>query len=153
MLGSPHYMSPEQMASSRDVDARADVWSMGVVAYQLLTGRVPFEGKALAEIVSAVLQGRPAPPSTLVAGLPPEIDAAVLACLERDRERRCAGVAQLAAAVAPFAPRGAPASLGRLLGPATPLTVSARMRIPTPLLIAGAFLLGGVLAFLLLRLR
>lgn len=155
MLGSPHYMSPEQMRSSRDVDARTDVWSLGVVAYQLLTGRVPFEGKTLTHIIAAVLEGEPDPPSRLVKGLPPALDAAVLRCLESDRERRFPGVVELAAALAPFAPASAAPSLERLLGVRPPprRVARTRRRIPTPVLLAAAFAIGGLLGFLLLRLR
>ena len=157
MLGSPHYMSPEQMRSSRDVDARTDVWSLGVVAYQILTGRVPFEGKGLTQIITSVLQGRPEPPSHLVKGLPPALDEAVLLCLESERERRCAGVIELARALAPFAPPEAAASLERLLGPRPArrsVTPARRARqIPTALLLAAAFALGGLLALLFYRLR
>ena len=89
MLGSPHYMSPEQMRNSREVDARTDVWSLGVVAYQILTGRVPFEGKGLTQIITAVIEGRPDPPSHVVKGLPPALDAVILHCLVSEPDERC----------------------------------------------------------------
>ena len=148
MLGSPHYMSPEQMRSSRDVDARTDVWSLGVIAYQLLTGRLPFEGKRLTTIVFNVLQGKPTPPSSFTKDLPPALEAAIMACLESDLDKRCPSVVDLAAALAPFAPPEAFASLERL-GIAPPVR-----RPPTALVIAGmaaALALGGGLAFLLFR--
>jgi serine/threonine-protein kinase len=141
-------MSPEQMRSSRDVDARTDVWSLGVIAYQLFTGRLPFEGKRLTTIVFNVLQGKPVPPSSFTKDLPPALEAAIMSCLESDLEKRCPSVVQLATALAPFAPPEAFASLGRL-GIAPP----AR-RPPTALVIAGmaaALALGGGLAFLLFR--
>ncbi len=160
MLGSPHYMSPEQMQSSRAVDARADVWSLGVIAYQAITGRVPFEGHGLTQIISAVMDGSPAPPSSLVKGLPPALDAAILACLEGDRDRRCAGVVELAASLAPFAPRAAAPSLERLLGlpppPSRRRVRAQERRVSVAVWVAGtaaALLLGGALAFLLLQLR
>jgi serine/threonine-protein kinase len=156
MLGSPSYMSPEQMESSRDVDARADVWSLGVVAYQLLTGRLPFVGEGLTQIVTAVLEGRPAPPSSLVSGLPPALDAAILGCLEGDRARRCAGAVELAASLAPFAPPEAAGSLRRLLGVREPRPRRApapARRLPMALLIVGALAFGGLLAVLVLQLR
>jgi len=176
LLGSPHYMSPEQMQSSRDVDARADVWSLGVVAYQIITGRLPFEGDGLAQVATAVLDGNPPPPSSLVAGLPPALDTAILACLEPDRERRCATVVQLVVSLSPFAPRSANPSIQRLLGLPPPSTrqvpaSAQRPSAPPPSApsppregspgisvrwIAGAaaaILIGGGLAFLLLNLR
>jgi serine/threonine-protein kinase len=125
ILGSPYYMSPEQMRSSRDVDARTDVWSLGVIAYQLATGGVPFNGRTITEIITAVLQGSPPPPSSVAPDLPPALDAAILRCLERDLDRRHPSVAQLAAGIAPFAPPEARRSfeaVQRMLGaPAAPL--------------------------------
>ncbi len=181
LLGSPHYMSPEQMQSSRDVDARADVWSLGVVAYQIITGRLPFEGDGLAQVATAVLEGNPPPPSSLVTGLPPALDTAILACLEPDRERRCATVVQLVVSLSPFAPRSANPSIQRFLGLPPPSTRQVRPSAPPPSApppsvpppsapsplregsqgfsarwIAGAvaaLLIGGGLAFLLLNLR
>jgi serine/threonine-protein kinase len=116
LIGSPYYTSPEQMRSSRDVDARADIWSLGVVAYQILTDRLPFDGPGITQIISSVLEGPPPPPSSLRPGLPPALDTAVLRCLESDPDRRWSNVAELAAALSPFAPPEAAPSLERLLG-------------------------------------
>jgi serine/threonine-protein kinase len=156
MLGSPHYMSPEAMRSSRDVDARTDVWSLGVVAYQVLTGRVPFEGKGLTQIITSVLQGRPDPPSRLVKGIPRALDEVVLRCLASDRDDRCPSVAELAEGLAPFAPPEARPSLERITGRAPPSTqrpASPSRRVPTAVLLALAFALGCGLALLYYRLR
>jgi len=116
LLGSPNYMSPEQMLATRDVDGRSDLWSLGVILYQLLTRQLPFRGRTVAEIVAAVLETRPAAPSQLCPGLPPEIDPVVLRCLERDVSLRFADMGELARALAPFAPGSEPlvASIARL---------------------------------------
>jgi serine/threonine-protein kinase len=104
LLGSPHYMSPEQMRGAHDVDARADIWALGVTAYYLVTGRRPFEGPTPTEIMLEALEGSPEPPSRLKEGLSPELDAAIFRCLERDIESRFATVEALAAALRPLAP-------------------------------------------------
>src|SRR5579859_754331 len=73
MLGSPLYMSPEQMRSSRDVDARSDVWAFGVVLFELLTRRWPFEAETMPELCLKVVSDPPQSLAELRPGLPPEI--------------------------------------------------------------------------------
>jgi serine/threonine protein kinase len=102
VLGSPRYMSPEQMRSTRDVDARTDVWALGAVVYELLTGLPPFDAETMTALCAAILQDAPRPPSALRPEVPPPLDFVLLAALEKDRDRRYANVAQLAAALAPF---------------------------------------------------
>src|SRR6202012_360755 len=60
VLGTPHYMSPEQLRSSKNVDARADIWSLGVVMHELLTGLLPFDGDGAGEVFAAILEQTPA---------------------------------------------------------------------------------------------
>ncbi|WP_437600992.1 serine/threonine-protein kinase [Sorangium sp. So ce590] len=107
MLGSPIYMSPEQMRSSRSVDARSDIWALGAILYRLLTGRPPFEASALAELVLQVASADPVRPTELRSDIPPALEAAILRCLEKDPAQRWPTVADLAHALAPFAPAGA----------------------------------------------
>jgi serine/threonine-protein kinase len=107
VLGSPHYMPPEQFRSSRDVDPRADVWSLGVIAYQLLCGHLPFQGRNVTEVITAVVSAAPAPLSAIMQGadsLPPGLEGVVLRCLAKHPGDRPASVAELAAALVPFAP-------------------------------------------------
>jgi serine/threonine protein kinase len=97
VLGTPRFMSPEQLFGANDVDARADVWALGAIVYQLLTGKPPFEATSLPNLCALLLTGEsPTPPSTLRPELTPAIDAAILGCLERDVALRTPNVAELA---------------------------------------------------------
>ena len=107
-------MSPEQMRSPRDVDARTDIWALGVILYQLLTGEPPFRAESVPELVTKVAQGAPRKPSSIVADLPRELDAVLLRCFERDLDRRYANVGELSSALLPFAPSEARASIERI---------------------------------------
>lgn len=105
MLGSPLYMSPEQMRASRDVDARTDIWSIGIILYELLAGKVPFEGAALPDICVRVATQQVPPLNTHRSDIPLELEAIINKCLEKDRSGRYANIAELAMALAPFGPR------------------------------------------------
>ncbi|AUX48450.1 uncharacterized protein SOCE26_099840 [Sorangium cellulosum] len=117
MLGTPHYMPPEQMRGERDVDARADIWAIGSVLYVLLTGRYPMHARSV-QTVSLVLGGKYVPPlpSKVRRGLTPEIDPIIMKCLERDRDKRYADVAELVLALRPFAPPAAQPLVERIQG-------------------------------------
>lgn len=99
VVGTPAYMAPEQMMSPRGVDQRTDVWSMGVVMYQLLTGRLPFQAEQYAELCIKVGTQPPAP---IGAPLPPGLGEVLLRCLEKEPAMRFQTVAELAMALAPF---------------------------------------------------
>jgi hypothetical protein len=85
--GTPRYMSPEQL-QGREVTVRSDIYALGLVLYELYTGRRAFEGKTLAELVRKHRDERPIEPSALVAGLDPAAERAILACLEKEPRRR-----------------------------------------------------------------
>jgi serine/threonine-protein kinase len=105
VMGSPLYMSPEQMASSRNVDARTDIWSLGIILYELLAGRAPFLADTMPQLCAMILQ-QSAPPLRNVRPDAPEALQAVLArCLEKEPARRYANIAELAGALLPFASR------------------------------------------------
>ncbi|WP_437602653.1 serine/threonine-protein kinase [Sorangium sp. So ce590] len=114
VLGSPLYMAPEQMRSARSVDARADIWSLGAILYQLLTARVPFDATSLSELILMINTEAPPSPSTFRRDLPPGLEAAILHCLERDVAKRFKSVAELAGAIVDFGPPLALASLERI---------------------------------------
>jgi serine/threonine protein kinase len=102
VLGSPVYMSPEQLRNAKDIDARADIWSLGVVAYELLTGKPPFDGDGVGEIFAAILEKDPEPVHIVNWRLPPEVSAVIAKCLQRKPEDRWADAAELARALKPF---------------------------------------------------
>ncbi|WP_437962745.1 protein kinase (plasmid) [Sorangium sp. So ce119] len=106
MLGSPVYMPPEQMRSSRSVDARSDIWALGAILYRLLVGRPPFEALALAELILMVASAEPVPPSALRSDIPRELERVILHCLQKDPAQRPQTVADLALALVPFASAG-----------------------------------------------
>ena len=88
LVGSPQYMSPEQVRSSRRVDHRTDLWSVAVVLFRCITGELPFPGRSMGEVLVEIFT-KPAPvPSSRVAGLRPEIDPFFERALARDREER-----------------------------------------------------------------
>jgi len=98
VLGTPAYMSPEQMRSARRVDARTDIWSLGTVLYELVEGRRPFRAETFSEMcVMAAVD----PYDALV--LAPELDPVIERCLAKAPEHRYQTIAELAAALAPFA--------------------------------------------------
>jgi serine/threonine protein kinase len=106
MMGSPLYMSPEQMRSARDVDQRTDVWSLGIVLYELLAGTVPFRAETLGELLYTVmtLQHPPMQAMTPRQDIPPEIGALVDWCLMKEPAQRAPNVAEIVRRLAPFCP-------------------------------------------------
>jgi serine/threonine protein kinase len=94
-LGSPGYMSPEQVSTPQLVDARTDIWSLGVVLYRLLTNVSPFEGGSLVEVLSHILKATPPALPNVVPGLDLELDAIVQRCLEKSPEARYQTMGQL----------------------------------------------------------
>ncbi|MEO8796768.1 MAG: protein kinase [Polyangiaceae bacterium] len=102
LLGSPLYMSPEQMKATRDVDGRSDVWAMGVVLYELLTARSPFSAPSMPQVCARVLD---TPPDSLMnEGISIELQQVILKCLEKKPENRWQDISDLANALEPFAP-------------------------------------------------
>ncbi len=95
LLGSPAYMSPEQIRSSKGVDVRSDVWSLGVIMHELLTGTRPFRATTLSALLAAIATETPALPSSIAPGLPASLDPVVLRCLEKHPDARYASMAAL----------------------------------------------------------
>jgi len=103
VIGTPAYMSPEQLASSKSVDPRTDIWSLGVIMYQLLVDRLPFTGSDLLSLGVAVMSQEPESPSTIRKDLDARLAFVISKCLMKDREHRFASAVELSHALAPFA--------------------------------------------------
>jgi eukaryotic-like serine/threonine-protein kinase len=102
VLGSPLYMSPEQLSSSQSIDYRTDIWSLGAILYELLTGANAFRAEGLPQVCARILLGRPDPMKRPGVEIPSELEAVVLKCLSRLPEERYVTVADLATALLPF---------------------------------------------------
>jgi serine/threonine-protein kinase len=116
IIGSPIYMSPEQMQSSKAVDARTDIWSLGIILFELIAGRPPFAGESATELAIKIATEPPPPLRAFRPDVPPGLEAVLGQCLQKDRTRRFPNVAELSVALLPFAPRRSRASVERIAG-------------------------------------
>jgi serine/threonine-protein kinase len=114
VMGSPRYMSPEQMRSLRTIDARADIWGLGVILHELITGIPPFDGATMPDLLAAILQDPPPLLRQHRPDAPHGLEAIVARCLEKDPVARYADVAELAQALAPFGSASARVSAERV---------------------------------------
>ncbi len=127
MLGSPLYMSPEQLRNAKGVDHRADIWAMGVILYELITGTLPFNGENLGELFANILERDADPMASRVDGIARGLDDVVARCLQRRPDQRYQSTAELAHALAPFAAPHAGQALMPATGPMSNLAGTAAL--------------------------
>ena len=106
VMGSPSYMSPEQLRAARDVDARSDIWALGVTLYEVISGKQPFVGASLTALSISIVSD----PHRPLEGQPRELVKIIDRCLAKDASARFANVAELSTALAPFMPNGTAAA-------------------------------------------
>ncbi len=126
-IGTPLYMSPEQIRSSASADGRSDLWSLGIVLYELLTALPAFQAEGVSEVFAAILEQEPLPLRELRPDVPPGLVEVLERCLRKDPDERFQNAAELAAALLPFAPARALAVAERsssTLGTAAPHPVA-----------------------------
>ena len=105
VMGTPHYMSPEQWLGAADVGPPADLWALAVILYELITGQPPFRGDKLAEICARVLDAEPPPMALYRSEVPIALEAVLRACLQKDPTKRFPNVGDFAVRLSPFAHR------------------------------------------------
>ncbi len=114
VVGSPLYMAPERMRSATAVDPRTDIWSLGVILFELVSGEFPFDSSSAPELCAMILRDPPRRLRAVAPQVPEALEAVVMRCLEKDPERRFASVAELAAAIEPFGPNAPTVTSGQI---------------------------------------
>jgi eukaryotic-like serine/threonine-protein kinase len=144
LMGSPLYMSPEQMTSTKDVDGRSDIWALGIVLYELLAAHAPFDGESLPQVIARVMQEAPPPLANVAPDLPPGLSDVVSRCLEKDPANRYQNLAELAIALTPYSTLGSYPSVERILrlmgkGSLLPSRYAPSMVAPAPSMLAPGY--------------
>jgi serine/threonine-protein kinase len=114
LVGSPQYMSPEQIRNAKRVDLRTDIWALGVILHELLANSLPFRGESLAGILAAIAADRPIPIRAVRPDVSADLEAVILRCLAKDRNQRFGSIAEFARALKPFAVGEARRSVSRI---------------------------------------
>lgn len=133
VIGSPHYMGPEQARADKDIDHRSDLWSVGVLVYRMLTGTLPFPGDVMGAILAKIFVEPPPPVASVAPDLPAELDAFFAKALAKQKEHRFQTIDDLVVAFLAIAERHGGATAGArrslpdssLAAIATPLPVAA----------------------------
>lgn len=136
LVGSPLYMSPEQMRASKDIDGRADVWALASILFEAVSGRTPYTGDTVPELVASMMIDPPPRMATLRPGVPADFEAVLVRGLARDREERWQSVDEFATALAPFGTEAARLHVDRIArvasGSMLPRKSSAASTQPNP---------------------
>jgi serine/threonine-protein kinase len=114
ILGSPLYMSPEHLRNAKNVDARADIWALGVILYELMAGIPPFMGESVSHLLTVIATEQQEPLIKVAPTVPKPVSDIVEKCLTKKRDERYGSVAELARDLLPYAPRHARLSVERI---------------------------------------
>jgi serine/threonine-protein kinase len=127
VIGSPHYMSPEQIRDAKRVDARSDVWALGAILYECLVGDPAFDADTMPAICAAIAADAPVPVRERRLEVPEALERVVMRCLEKDPSKRFQGVYELVDALLPFATVPTQGAQGRMVASprATPMSASS----------------------------
>jgi serine/threonine protein kinase len=162
LLGTPAYMSPEQIRATTGVDARTDIWALGIVLYEILTAKAAFTADSVPQMAATILETEPTSIRQLRPEIPADLAAVINRCLAKDRNKRPRDVAELATLLLPFAPKRARISVERASSvlhktgntgstPASAIAEDRPQRSWTPVVAVIALLAIGVAVMLFLR--
>ncbi|MDB4937922.1 MAG: Serine/threonine-protein kinase pkn3, partial [Labilithrix sp.] len=141
LMGTAFYMSPEQLTNPKGVDHRSDIWALGVILYELLSGRQPFMGESVPEIIGGILSNQPELIRTLRADVPVGLEAVIVKCMQSKTADRYQSVAALAAALGPFANVRDRLSIditARVLGETTSPSITSSPNLSKPTILGAA---------------
>jgi hypothetical protein len=133
VMGTPFYMSPEQLLSSKNIDFRSDIWALGVILYELLAGFTPFYGESAPEVIAKIMTNAPPSLRARRPDLPPALEAVIGGCMRSRVDERFASVADLAIALLPFGPpthRESVSIISQVLGVAPEVLAASLARVP-----------------------
>jgi serine/threonine-protein kinase len=133
VMGTPFYMSPEQLLSSKNIDFRSDIWTLGVILYELLAGFTPFYGESAPEVIAKIMTNAPPSLRARRPDLPPALEAVIGGCMRSRVDERFPSIAELAIALLPFGPpshRESVSIISQVLGVPADVLAASLARVP-----------------------